>query len=184
MKNTILPAILSLAIAAFAACGTSENVVTKTANSTVTNAATNNTTLSDARPMDALVNKSSDDSAKTPASNLKPEDVNTSKPVAADDLRNAVIADEKAWMGKEVAATGFPKGSGKVTKKGQPENIYANMANENKKWVLQCGGLAEKPETMKNNEKFVIKGTIADVEGGIYGEDKKYVVLKPCEIVT
>lgn len=181
MKNTILLTILSLSFTVFTACGTSESSVKNTADPANTTA--KNTVSANPVRKDDSLTKTDDSSTKPAASDLKPEDIEAGKPVAARDLRNAVVADEKSWMGKEVSATGLPKGSGKVTKKGQPENIYANMADEDKKWVLQCSGLAEKPETMKNNEKFVIKGKIAEVAGAVYGEDMKYVILKPCEII-
>lgn len=173
MKKTILLTILSLAVLAFTGCGeTATNTVannTKPANSTVNSPAANNAATPAATPTAK---------ADLPPSDLKPADINLDKPVPAAELRNAVFADEAAWMGKEVAVIGEYNGHS-TSKLDSGDKHSINVQDDNRKVVINCDGRVAPPDDVKDKSKDrVFKGTVKSVN-----KSYQQVYLEPCEVI-
>lgn len=102
MKNLSLFAVILIAAFVFSSCqNTATNTAANNGAAANTNTNTNMTAANNSTPAVSPTVK-----VELPPSNLKPEDIDSDKPVSAEELRNAVFANEAAWKGKEVAVVG------------------------------------------------------------------------------
>lgn len=116
--------------------------------------------------------------ATFPPSSLKPEEVSLDKPVAAEELRNAVLA----WENREVAVIGYPNfpklmGS-RAALKGSAES-----SRDPKSVVLECLSRQQfNNEDVAEDKPLVVKGVI---KGYAYMDtaDPK-VSLQDCQVVS
>jgi hypothetical protein len=167
MKHTALVIVIFLAAFAFGGC---QNAATSTAaNTTTTNTTAANTAKPAASPKAA---------AELPPSRLKPEDIDLDKPVPAEELRNAVFANEDGWKGKEVAVIGDYNGHS--TSKLQSGDKYSvNVQNAERKIVMKCNGKVAPPSDVRENRNGrVFRGTVTSINKSF-----QQVTLEPCEIV-
>lgn len=171
MKNTIFFPVILLAVFACMGCQTGPNT---TANSATTNTAANSTP-----PVNNSKTTATPKAAEAlPASSLKPEDISLDKPVPAEELRNAVFANEEAWQGKEVAVSGDYNGHS--TSKLQSGDKYSiNVQSAAGDVVINCNGRKAPPADVKERrDGRVFRGTVASINKSF-----RQVTLEPCEIV-
>jgi hypothetical protein len=170
MKNISISLVAMITVIAAGGCGTTatpENTAANTARATTSspaNAAKPATTPS-APP-------------EIPASNLKPDEISIDKPVPAEELRNAVMGNEAAWKGKEVAVMGEYNGHS-TSKLDSGDKYSINVQSAPQKVVIKCDGRIAPPADVKDKRKDrVFKGTVKDV-------NKAYqqVYLEPCEVI-
>lgn len=168
MKNLILPIALCSLILTAAGCSQTGGSTTANTNSSPTIAA-NGQGNSSAANSSALASRS----------DLKPTDIDPSKPVPIADVKAAYIANKAAWHGKQVSVAGDYFGKGKTTKGEKAENFYVSITDSGRKMMGTCHLESEASEEIGEQPKdHVFRGTIVEDKGLI-----EQVVLRPCEIV-
>ena len=99
------------------------------------------------------------------------------KPVSATELNTVFLADEKAWIGKEVSVTGKYHSTTESTVAGE-KRIRVDISDEKSgKKVAGCIVKQKVPEEVsKERTGRVFKGKILENR---YGR----VLIEPCELV-
>ncbi|MEZ5424768.1 MAG: hypothetical protein R2747_00765 [Pyrinomonadaceae bacterium] len=114
---------------------------------------------------------------KPKTSSLKPGDIDPNKPVPAEELNAAFLADEEAWKGKEVTVIGkYHSTTG--SKVAGKDRIRVDLADpKTNKRIAGCVVPQKPPEDLaKQRENRVFKGKILENR---YGR----ILIEPCEFV-
>ena len=169
MKILILPTILFFAFLALGGCGGS--AATSTGNTA--KPATNSTGAANKPPAATAP------AAATPAtvSNLKPADINPDKPVPAEELSAAVMANEAAWKDKTVSVVGSYH-STTTSKLQSGDQIRVDIADDKGKKRVACTVKTDVPQEVIKGERKgrVFKGTVKEM---FFDQ----ILLEPCEFV-
>ena len=113
---------------------------------------------------------------EAPKSDLDPSKIDLEKPIPAGDLKAAMEADEKAWIGKEVSVVGRYGKTTKSTIEGA-ERIRVDLQDKDKKTSVGCVVSKDVSEDVVNNrEDRVFKGKILEMR---YSRP----LIEPCEFV-
>jgi hypothetical protein len=172
MKNISILLVATITMLVAVGCGKTEN---PPAQNIAANTAAN-TTSSLANAAKPVTSQSAP--PELPASSLKPEDINLDKPVPAEELRNAVMGNEAAWKGKEVAVIGEYNGHS-TSKLDSGDKYSLNVARGPQNVPIKCDGRVAPPADVKDKRKDrVFKGTVKDVNKAF-----QQVYLEPCEVI-
>lgn len=172
MKNLTFILVILLAAFVFSSCQETANTNSKTNETNTSSAGENKSADNASKPAESLKAEE-----EKPTSNLKPEDIDLEKPIPAEELNTAFLANEKAWIGKEVSIIGKYHSTTKSRVMDEDRiRVDISDAKTNKK-MAGCIVKKEVPEELsKERENRVFKGKIAENR---YGR----ILIEPCEFV-
>jgi hypothetical protein len=154
------------------------NTATETAKSEPTAEKPKSDSKSDSKPDETAKNETKDSDA--PRETIKPDNLDPNTPLPVDLVMHAMLADPKAWEGKEILVKGKLDGATTSDLKDGSKAVSQSVENLDGKVLMRCdntyapGKLTEKPLFAGDH---VFKGKVASIDTR-YKEFK----MEPCEI--